>query len=302
MKDPKKHYVSSIYIVILAILAAGGLLYVYAPFISYSFWAHHRKQSRIHEMELATGRESVRPKLFVIPAPAAKKIIPAAKPVTYPETILPEDHLKADGLYPVKELKGNQSYEERHFETNAYFYQTLCSPCPVNSFCSCFSSPILSDEPLKKDQLNAWKDNPSVCRILYPVPSDMVAGQRYHLTLSVKKTKGTPPDQITILSFGKTCSKELEAAIKNKVIGTDISYISESIEKIQKVVKEENVLSIEICDCGRIAPKSAGKQCYRVSVGDRISYPKYFATFAGWSIYLDMETLEKEQVEQLFRT
>ena len=83
--------------------------------------------------------------------------------------------------------------------------------------------------------------------------------------------------------------------IRESVVGTELSFISHDLTKVTYVVKQEDIIGIELTECGWINHTVVDKQCYKVSIGENRER-------ASWYIFYDKNSLEQVKVEQLFVT
>lgn len=84
-----------------------------------------------------------------------------------------------------------------------------------------------------------------------------------------------------------------EVTVRQKAIGTKLTYYDLGGGEQTKIVRDEDILAIESEFC---PSATETKNCYRVSIGEA------GGNVLMWYIFYDAETLEQVKVEQLFVT
>jgi len=91
------------------------------------------------------------------------------------------------------------------------------------------------------------------------------------------------------------CNISAESKIKQKAIGTELSFIGIDFEKNTKIVEEKDIVDIQLADCGWVNYALINDTCYRASIGlDKEN--------VLWYIFYDKNSLEQVKIEQLFKT
>ena len=86
-----------------------------------------------------------------------------------------------------------------------------------------------------------------------------------------------------------------EAQIRKQVVGTELTSISHDLKEQIGYVKEEDIMDIELVECGWVGHELVEDNCYRVSIGK--NKDEIF-----WYIFYDKYSLEQIKIEQSFVT